>query len=273
MQKSRKKRTVFIIALLSVIGVIWVLPFIWMILSSFKTTLEITSTDFSIWPKNFTLDNFHKLFYGMKFGLYLKNNIIVTALTMLSVLFNAMAGYAFAQFKFKFKAPLFALVLATMMMPTQVTMIPLYLLLSKVNLTNTFLGIVLPSLATGFGIFLFRQFINNISNDFIEAARLDGANELYLFFRVILPLSKPILSVQVILTFVTGWNTFLWSLIMSNGEDHYTLSVGLTLMQDQFQLDYGLMMAGATIMLIPVIIVYIVFQKRIIKGISISSYK
>ena len=131
MQKSRKKRTVFIIALLSVIGVIWVLPFIWMILSSFKTTLEITSTDFSIWPKNFTLDNFHKLFYGMKFGLYLKNNIIVTALTMLSVLFNAMAGYAFAKFKFKFKAPLFALVLATMMMPTQVTMIPLYLLMES----------------------------------------------------------------------------------------------------------------------------------------------
>lgn len=184
-----------------------------------------------------------------------------------------MAGYAFAKFQFKGKNFLFILVLSTMMIPAQVTMIPLYLLMSQMGLTNTYTGIVLPGLVNAFAIFLFRQFIGTISDDFLEAAKIDGAGEIYIFANIVIPLMKPVIFLQIILTFINGWNSFLWPLIMSNNDTHYTLSVGLALLQNASALDFGLLMAGATLMIIPVIIVYMIFQKQIIKGISLSNYK
>ncbi len=152
-------------------------------------------------------------------------------------------------------------------------MIPIYVIMNLAGLTDTYTGMVLPGLVSAFAIFLFRQFISTISDDFLEAAKIDGAGEAYIFTRIILPLTKPILSLQIVLTFINGWNSFLWPLIMSNDDKRYTLSVGLALMQNMYSQDYGLLMAGATIMIIPVIIVYAVFQKQIIRGISLSSYK
>lgn len=273
MKRKRMIAQGILIVVLLVIGCLVCFPFFWMILSSFKTNLEIGSSVPTFFPENPTLDNFHELFADMNFSKYLVNTLIVTLYSMLSVLFNSMAGYAFAKFRFRGQRFLFIMVLATMMIPSQVTMIPMYLLMNQAGLTGTYTGIALPGLAGAFAIFLFRQFIGTISDDFLEAARIDGAGEIYIFVRIVVPLTKPIVSLQIILTFISGWNSFLWPLIMSNDDTHYTLSVGLALLQNMYAQEFGLLMAGATVMIIPVIIVYAIFQKQIIRGISLSSYK
>ena len=249
-QKSRGAQ-IAVITILTVGGFFMILPFIWMVLSSLKTDAEILKIPPTIWPETFTLDNFTKLFTEMDFAIYLKNTLIIVFFSFFGLFLNAMAGYGFAKFKFKGKNKLFYLVLATMMIPGQVTMIPVYLLLNAAGLTNTMTGIVLPGLVGAFGIFLFRQFMSTISDDLLEAARLDGASEFYIFWRIVIPISRPVLAVQGILTFIAGWNSFLWPLIIANDEKFYTLSVGLQLLKGQYGSNYALQMAGATFMVIP----------------------
>ncbi|HDU1209314.1 TPA: carbohydrate ABC transporter permease [Listeria monocytogenes] len=271
-QKSRGAQ-IAVITILTVGGFFMILPFIWMVLSSLKTDAEILKIPPTIWPETFTLDNFTKLFTEMDFAIYLKNTLIIVFFSFFGLFLNAMAGYGFAKFKFKGKNKLFYLVLATMMIPGQVTMIPVYLLLNAAGLTNTMTGIVLPGLVGAFGIFLFRQFMSTIPDDLLEAARLDGASEFYIFWRIVIPISRPVLAVQGILTFIAGWNSFLWPLIIANDEKFYTLSVGLQLLKGQYGSNYALQMAGATFMVIPIILIFMTFQKYILKGFNVSGMK
>ncbi|WP_338667299.1 carbohydrate ABC transporter permease [Listeria innocua] len=271
-QKSRGAQ-IAVITILTVGGFFMILPFIWMVLSSLKTDAEILKIPPTIWPETFTLDNFTKLFTEMDFAIYLKNTLIIVFFSFFGLFLNAMAGYGFAKFKFKGKNKLFYLVLATMMIPGQVTMIPVYLLLNAAGLTNTMTGIVLPGLVGAFGIFLFRQFMSTISDDLLEAARLDGASEFYIFWRIVIPISRPVLAVQGILTFIAGWNSFLWPLIIANDEKFYTLSVGLQLLKGQYGSNYALQMAGSTFMVIPIILIFMTFQKYILKGFNVSGMK
>ncbi|EAE5082622.1 carbohydrate ABC transporter permease [Listeria monocytogenes] len=271
-QKSRGAQ-IAVITILTVGGFFMILPFIWMVLSSLKTDAEILKIPPTIWPETFTLDNFTKLFTEMDFAIYLKNTLIIVFFSFFGLFLNAMAGYGFAKFKFKGKNKLFYLVLATMMIPGQVTMIPVYLLLNAAGLTNTMTGIVLPGLVGAFGIFLFRQFMSTISDDLLEAARLDGASEFYIFWRIVIPISRPVLAVQGILTFIAGWNSFLWPLIIANDEKFYTLSVGLQLLKGQYGSNYALQMAGAAFMVIPIILIFMTFQKYILKGFNVSGMK
>ncbi|HAA9986390.1 TPA_asm: carbohydrate ABC transporter permease [Listeria monocytogenes] len=271
-QKSRGAQ-IAVITILTVGGFFMILPFIWMVLSSLKTDAEILKIPPTIWPETFTLDNFTKLFTEMDFAIYLKNTLIIVFFSFFGLFLNAMAGYGFAKFKFKGKNKLFYLVLATMMIPGQVTMIPVYLLLNAAGLTNTMTGIVLPGLVGAFGIFLFHQFMSTISDDLLEAARLDGASEFYIFWRIVIPISRPVLAVQGILTFIAGWNSFLWPLIIANDEKFYTLSVGLQLLKGQYGSNYALQMAGATFMVIPIILIFMTFQKYILKGFNVSGMK
>lgn len=259
--------------ILTFAGILVALPFIWMILSSFKTEGEVSSLIPTLFPKKFTLENFQNLFENMSFGLYLKNTIVIVLCSFVGLFLNAMAGYAFAKYQFKGRDKLFYLVLATMMIPGQVTMIPVYLILNKMHLTNTMAGIVLPGLVGAFSIFLFRQFMSTIPDELLEAARLDGASELRLFIQVVLPISRPILAVQGILTFIAGWNSFLWPLIIANDESLYTLSVGLSLLKGQYGGNYALQMAGSTFMVVPIVVIFIIFQKHIIDGYTISGMK
>lgn len=272
-QKSQMSFKVFIGVMLAVLGTLTFFPFLWMIFSSLKTNAEISQMVPTLLPKNPTLNNFKELFERLNFGIYLKNTLIVTLFSFLGLFLNAMAGYGFSKYDFKGKHGLFLLVLATMMIPGQVTMIPVYLILNSVGLTNTLMGIVLPGLAGAFGVFLFRQFMSTISDELLEAARLDGANEWYIFFRIVLPLTRPILAVQGILTFIGGWNSFLWPLIIANDEKYYTLSVGLQLLQGQHGTDYSLQMAGATFMVVPILIIFMIFQKYILQGFNVSGIK
>lgn len=258
---------------LTIGGLFFLLPFFWMIMSSFKPEVEIVQIPPTFWPESFTMYNFEYLFENMNFGVYLKNTLIIVAFSFVGLLLNAIAGFGFAKYDFKGRNALFVLVLATMMIPSQVTMIPVYLILNSLGLTNTMTGVVLPGLVGAFAIFLFRQFMSTIPTELLEATRLDGASEYRIFWQIALPISKPILAVQAILTFIAGWNSFLWPLIIANDESLYTLSVGLSLLKGQYAANFGLQMAGATFMVAPVIVLFTYFQKHIIENFSISGLK
>lgn len=259
--------------LLIIGGLVISLPFIWMISSSFKPENEVLMVPPTLFPENPTIENYINLFQSMNFGIYLRNTLIIVLLSFVGLLLNAMAGYGFAKFEFKGREKIFYIVLATMMIPGQVTMIPVYLLLNEMGLTNTMAGIILPGLAAAFSIFLFRQFMTTIPTDLIEAARLDGAGEFYIFFKLIIPIAKPIFAVQGILTFIGAWNSFLWPLIIANDESLYTLSVGLQLLKGQYANNFALQMAGASFMVVPIIIIFSFFQKYIVEGFTMSGLK
>lgn len=249
------------------------LPFFWMIFSSLKPRSESVAYPPSLLPKNPTLEFFGQLFTQLDFGVYLLNTLIVVAIGFVGMLFMAMAGYAFAKFRFKGRGVMFLTVLATMMIPAQVTMIPTYLILNSVGLTNTLLGIALPTLVSAFSIFLFRQFMTTIPDEVLEAARIDGAGEVRIFVSIVLPVSKPILAVQTVLTFIAGWNSFLWPLVIANDQSKYTLSVGLALLNQQVSTNPSLQMAGAALMVVPILLVFIIFQRHIVQGFTLSGLK
>ena len=168
---------------------------------------------------------------------------------------------------------MFFLVLATMMIPVQVTMIPTYLILNGLNLTNTLVGIAVPTLVSGFNIFLFRQFMSTLPSEIFDASKLDGAGEWRTFWAIVIPMSKPILAVQAVLTFITGWNSFLWPLIIANDQDLYTLSVGLSLLNKQISINPSLQMAASSLMVLPILFVFIIFQRYIVQGFALSGLK
>lgn len=268
---SIERLIVYIVLLLG--GLLMVMPLIWAVLTSFKTQFDAMSTPPSLFPKHWIIDNYKNLFVSLHFGLYTKNSLILVVFSFLGLLINLMAGYGFAKFKFKGKEKIYYLILATMMIPGQATMIPNYLILNKLNLTNTMAGMIIPGLAVAFSIFLFRQFIETVPDELIEAARIDGAGNIRIFIQIIIPICKPILAVQIILGVIGAWNNFLWPLVVANSQDLYPLSVGLQLLQGQNVSNFALQMAGSSVMIIPVIIVFLFFQKYIVEGFTTSGLK
>jgi multiple sugar transport system permease protein len=248
-------------------------PFLWMISGSFKPPSEVLSRPPTLLPVRFTFENYLTLFQQLDFGLYLLNTLIVVGLSFFGLILRAMAGYGFAKYRFPGRNAFFALVLVTMMIPEQVTMIPTFLVLNQMGLVNSFMGIVMPGLVSAFSVFLFRQFMATIPDEMIEAARLDGASEARIFWKIILPLSGPILGVQAILLFISSWNSFIWPLVVATEQSKYTLSVGLALLDGQYSAEYGLKMAGAAVMVVPILIVFIFSQKFIVQSFATSGIK
>jgi len=268
------KRVTIIIGIGLTIGALaTAFPFIWMVTSSVKPQQESVSYPPTILTVHPTLTYFKELFTQLDFGRYLLNTIAVVLIGFVGLFFIAMAGYAFAKFEFRGKGFLFFLVLATMMIPVQLTMIPTYLILSRMKLTNTLIGIAMPTLVSAFGIFLFRQFMSTLPSEIFEAAKLDGAGEWLIFLRVVIPMSMPIIAVQAVLTFIAGWNSFLWPLIIANDQNLYTLSVGLSLLNKQISANPSLEMAAATLMVLPILLVFIIFQRFIVQGFALSGLK
>ena len=271
--RARLRLTLLIGIALGIGALITAFPFLWMLTTAFKPQRESVSYPPSIVPQQPTLEWFQALFTELDFGRYLGNTVIVVLIGMVGLLLMAMAGYAFAKFDFRGRKWMFFIVLATMMIPIQVTMIPTYLILNGMKLTNTLLGIALPTLVSGFSIFLFRQFMTTIPNEMLEAARIDGASEFRTFWQIVLPMSGPILAVQVVLTFISGWNSFLWPLIIASDQKLYTLSVGLALLNKQLAVNPSLQMAAATVMVVPILVVFIIFQRYVIQGFALSGLK
>lgn len=273
MARRRRVRTAALGLGLGLGALVTSFPFIWMIATSLKPLGESRSFPPTILPDTVSFDAYVRLFTEMDFARYLLNTIVVVVIGFGGMLLVAMAGYGFAKFPFRGRTAMFLLVLATMMIPVQVTMIPTYLILNAVNLTNTLPGIALPTLVSGFTLFLARQFMTTISDEILEAARLDGAGEWRILRSIVLPMSQPILAVIGVLTFITGWNSFLWPLVIATDSDNYTLSVGLSLLNEQLTINPPLQMAGASLMVIPIIIVFVVLQRHIVQGFTMSGLK
>lgn len=272
MKKSKLTYSIVLVVLI-VLSILFLFPFIWMILTSLKQNVDATAIPPRLFSENMDFSAYKRLFEVWPFFLYLRNTLILVLYAFAGIILSAMAGYGFAKYNFKHKNLLFVAVLATMMIPSQVNMIPNFVILTKIGLSNTFLAMALPGLVGGFSIFLFRQFMQTIPDEVLEAARIEGLSEAKIFFKVVLPMSKPILSIQAILTFIGSWNSFLWPLIVAQSPDKYTLSLGLSLTQTENGSDVAMMMAGATVMVIPVLIVFFIFQKYILDGYNISGIK
>ncbi len=258
--------------------IIWllisVIPFIWMLSTSFKGPGEIFIFPPRWIPRNPTFDNYIDLFQEMNFGRPFLNSVIVSLFTtFLSVLVATMAGYGFAKFRFKNKNLLFLFILGTIMVPGQITMIPVFLLLSRLNLLNTYWGLILPAIANAFNIFFMRQYIMGIPDELIEAAKIDGAHEGWIFFRIILPLARPAMAAITIFTFTGSWNNFLWPLIIATDESMYTLPVAISVLGGQYTENIAMQMAGSVIVILPLIIVFLFTQRYFIKGITFTGMK
>ncbi|POZ92623.1 carbohydrate ABC transporter permease [Petrotoga halophila] len=258
--------------------IIWllisVIPFIWMLSTSFKGPGEIFIFPPRWIPRNPTFNNYIDLFQNMNFGRPFLNSVIVSlSTTFLSVLVATMAGYGFAKFRFKNKNLLFLFILGTIMVPGQITMIPVFLLLSRLNLLNTYLGLILPAIANAFNIFFMRQYIMSIPDELIEAAKMDGAHEGWIFFRIILPLARPAMAAITIFTFTGSWNNFLWPLIIATDESMYTLPVAVSVLGGQYTENIAMQMAGSVIVILPLIIVFLFTQRYFIKGITFTGMK
>lgn len=273
--RRRKLRTGTIVigVVLTVGALLTAFPFIWMIFASVKPRGESVAYPPQLLPQNPTFDYYVELFVTLDFGRYLVNTLAIVVICMVGLLLMAAAGYGFAKFSFPGRDALFFLVLVTMMIPGQVTMIPSYLIINGMGLTNTLIGIALPMLVSGFSVFLFRQFMLTIPTEVLEAARVDGAGEWRIFLRIVLPMSGPILAVQVVLTFIAGWNSFLWPLIIASDQKLYTLSVGLSLLNQQIATNPSLQMAASTLMVVPILIVFVIFQRYVVQGFALSGLK
>ncbi len=255
--------------------VLVVIPFVWMVVSSFKPEAEVRAVPPTWWPESLTTDNYTQLFTALDFPTYFANSAIV-AVTVAAgnMVFCSMLGYALAKLAFPGKKIVFGLVLGTLMVPGVVTFIPLFVLTTNLGLANSLPGMILPFLAGPFGVFLMRQYILTIPDELISAARVDGAGELRIFFSIVLPLCGPAVATLGVLTFLTSWNNFLWPLVIATSEDKYTLPVALALYSvGQNATRYGLLLAGSVVVVLPVILVFLVLQRRIMQGIAMTGIK
>ncbi|MGB9857646.1 MAG: carbohydrate ABC transporter permease [Dictyoglomaceae bacterium] len=249
-------------------------PFLWMLVTSFKTPGEIYTIPPKFIPSEITLENYIELFKGINFWRPLLNTlIIVTIAPPLSILFNSMAGYAFSKFRFKGREVLMLLILATMMIPGQMTLIPAYLIVRILNMLNTYQGIIIPGLVGAGSIFFWRQFIKGIPDEIIDSAKIDGANEIIIYFKIILPLSIPFLITSFVFAFIGAWNSFLWPLIVATDENMYTLPVAVSVIAGQYGENIGTILAGSTIVVFPILIVFLIAQRYIIRGIVMTGLK
>ena len=254
--------------MLTGLAVLMIGPFLWLLATAFKSGSEnIFEFPPKFLPEQPTWDNFIKVWNSHPFGRYLFNSTLVAVLTVLgNVIFCSLAAYPLARMKFRGRNVIFFAILSTMMIPFQLTMIPVYLLALKLNLTNTYLGLVLPHAVTAFGIFLMRQAFLTVPKELEEAARMDGCNTFDIWWRILLPLVKPSVTTLAIFTFVFSWSDFLWPLIILNDPEMYTLPLGVAFLSNAFSSNWRLIAAGSIISIVPVIVLFLMLQRYFIRG-------
>lgn len=250
-------------------------PFFWMVVTSLKERGALMVIPIQWWPEKISFKAYQELFsIDFPFARSIANSLFVAGMvTFITVMSAAMAAYVFAKIDFRGREILFSLYLATMMIPSQVTMIPNYLVLKYLGLLNSFTGLMLPSIFNAFATFMLRQNMKSIPDAYLEAAELDGASHITIFFRIILALSKPALATLAVITFMGAWNDYLWPLIILTERRKMTLPVGLSLLNGQYSSRYNLLMAGALISMIPILIVYAFAHRYFEQGLSIGGIK
>ncbi len=264
-------------ALVSAALLVMSAPFLWMALSAFKTNRDLTAST-PVWiPNEWTLQHFSRLLDKLDMPLYFMNSVIVAVLvTVCNLVFCSMLGYALAKLRFAGRGKVFALVLGALMVPGNLMLLPLFVLMSRLQLIDSYAALVLPFAAGAFGVFLMRQFMLSIPDELLEAARLDGAREWFIFWRIVMPLVKPALATLSILTFLGSWNNFVWPLIATNDPDKYTLPVALaTFATDPNKSagSNGMLMAGSLLVVLPVLLVFIALQRHFTQGIATAGMK
>ena len=270
---SQRRAEIIIILVMLVIGIIFVMPYVWMLLDSFKPMKEIIKGK-SFWPEDFTFKNYNTVLTKAPVLSWLRNSVITAVSGTIIMLFtSSLAGFVFAKYEFKGKTFLFLFILATMMVPQQATMIPSFLLIQRLGLYDNLASLVLPKMVGGFGIFLCRQFIADIPDDLMDAAQIDGASDMYIYAKLIVPLIMPAISALAIFTFLEKWNDYLGPLLYLSKTTNMTMPLALSFFSNQHNQDIGAIMAAATIIMLPVTVVFLAFQKQFVEGIAITGMK
>jgi len=250
------------------------LPLLWMLSASLMPTGEATALPPRLLPTSLTLEHYRTLFTRLSVARYALNSaLLASGVTLISLLLNSMAGYAFAKFRFAGRDPTFQTLLAALVIPGQVAMLPLFLMLKEMGVINTYWGVIIPGMASVFGIFLVRQYALSIPDTLLDAARIDGAGELRIYWSLVLPACAPILVTLAIFTFMGTWNDFLWPLIVLTDDRMYTLPVALANLSGEHGQDIELMMAGAVLTVLPVAVLFVALQRYYIAGILSGSLK
>jgi len=256
------------------VAIIALFPLYWMITTALTPSEAAIQVPPTLIPNEPTLDNFVRLFEQAPVVLWAMNSLIIAVAIMIGhVIFDSMAGYAFAKKRFRGKNLLFVLIVGSLMIPVHVTLVPRFILVSEIGLVNNPLGVILPSIADVFGIFLMRQFISSLPSELEDAARVDGASEWQVFWRIVMPLSRPAVATVAIFSFVGAWNAFLWPLIVLSRRELLTLPVGVATLQQEFTQNIGMVMAGAAVGAIPMIILFLLFQRYFLEGVRVGGIK
>lgn len=271
-----KERSVRITAWMacSILALFTVLPCIWILATAFKTAAEI-----NLWPPTFlphapTLVNFHDLLHETPFLRYIFNSLVIATGSTLSIMAtSSLAGFVFARYRFPLRGPLFMMILASAIIPLEAYMVPLYIMVFKVHMLNTFTALIFPLMIMSFGVFFMRQVIMSIPDDLLEAARIDGASEWWIYLRIILYLSNSGLMAIGVFAFTQAWANFIWPLVVVSSGDMYTTELGLAEYQRAFFTEYGPIAAGAVISIIPMLIVFALLRRHIMQGIATSGMK
>jgi len=264
---SRRIQTIVLEGVLAVLGITTVFPFVWMLFSAFKPNREIVSLHQSLLPQEWTLENFTGLQDKFDFLRFFLNSLgVALVITAVTIYTSCLCGYVLAKYRFRGRNAVFGFILGTMMIPWAVTIIPRYSMFASWGLRDHYIALILPAALSGFGIFMFRQSMSDIPDAILEAARIDGAGEIYIFHRIVLPMSRNPISALAIFQFLWSWEDYLWPYLMMDSEDKQVLAVGLTTFNGRYGTDYGGLFAATTISVIPVLVVYLLFQTRFIAG-------
>jgi multiple sugar transport system permease protein len=274
LQRRQRLAQAAVHVILILICVLFVLPFLYMFLSSFKPALEIIKMPPSFFPKKFTLVNYQTIFERLKFWRYFMNSVITSgSITVIAVFTSSLAGFVFTKFKFPGKEVVFVLFLAGLMIPFAIIVMPMYLFISAAGMQNSYLGLILPLCVSPFGIFLMRQFMEGIPGELVEAARIDGASNMWIYGRVIVPLAAAGMGAVAVFTFLWSWNQLWWPLMVVSKEAMRTLPLGVAALTFQIAKRYDMIVTGASLAVAPVMVVFIFAQRTLIKGMMLTGLK
>ncbi len=249
-------------------------PFVWMIATSFKSFVESVQVPPTILPQSFQWTNYTEVFRSMNFSIYYGNTLFVTiGRTLGQLLVCSLAAYAFARLQFPFKNVLFLAVLSVLMVPSQVVLIPKFILMRELNWINTYMALIVPGVFSAFGTFLLRQFFMTIPKELEEAAKIDGCNTFRIYWRIFIPLSIPAMVSLIIFTVLSSWNDFLWPLVVTTTENMRVLSIGIASFQGEFRTNYPLLMSASVLGTLPILVMFMILQKSFIEGIAMSGIK
>ncbi len=279
MYRKRWQRTEKILyyVLLSVFSLFWLFPILWAISTSFKPEMDTIAIPPRLIPKEFTLDNYYEVIFKLrKVNLvrsFFNSLFVASVFTALVLTIDSLAAYAFARLEFKGRDLLFFLVIAALIVPGEITLIPVYLIFHRLGLLNTYYAVIIPGLGGVFGVFLLRQFFLTVPRELEDAARIDGCSKFKIFYKIVLPLAKPAIATLGIMTFLGSWNSFLWPYIVLDSVDMQTLPIALLKFLNRYGIYYGITMAGATLATIPPLIFFWIAQGKIVEGIHMTGLK